>query len=295
MKKILITGGSGFIGRNIKESFLNSKYTIVAPPHDIFDLTDENQVGYFLKNENVDVIIHSAGKPGHRNAPDPSNICFENSKMFFNLIKYRDLFGKLIIIGSGGIYNLKAYRPKMKEEFFGRSIPEDEHGFFRYICGKYIEGCLDDVYDLRVFGIYGRYEDYAIRFISNMICKAIFDLPLTMHQDRNFDYLFIEDLMPVLDFFIVHEPEYKSYNITPDKSVSLREITGIVLKTACKDLPVIAERAGKGPEYSGDNSRLKREYKDVSFTPLDEGIARLYQWYSDHKKTIKKELLLVDK
>lgn len=78
-----------------------------------------------------------------------------------------------------------------------------------------------NIYDLRIFGIFGKYEDYAIRFISNAICKTLFDLPITVKQDRNFDYIFVEDLMTVLEFFIEARPKYKAYNITPASSVSL--------------------------------------------------------------------------
>ena len=92
-------------------------------------------------------------------------------------------------------------QPKMAEEYFGQSIPADEHGFCKYVIGKYIENSTK-IIDLRVFGIFGKYEDYAIRFISNAICKAIHDLPITIKQNRKFDYIDIDDLMPILEFFI---------------------------------------------------------------------------------------------
>ena len=96
----------------------------------------------------------------------------------------------------------------------------DEHGFFRYVSAKYIE-TTSNVTELRIFSIFGKYEDYAIRFISNAICKTLFDLPITIKQNRLFDYLYVDDFVPILDFFIQNKPRYKAYNVTPDHAIEL--------------------------------------------------------------------------
>ncbi len=56
--------------------------------------------------------------------------------------------------------------------------------------------------ELRLFGVFGPHEDYAIRFISNAICKALFGLPITLRQNRTFSYLFIDDLGPIVERFL---------------------------------------------------------------------------------------------
>src|SRR5579859_232704 len=213
--KVLLTGGSGFIGKNIKESFLSEKYDIYAPPRTELDCFNDNTVKNFFSKHSFDVVVHAAIKPGHRNAADTSNLCFVNSRMTFNLLKYKDSWGKLINMGSGAIYGMEHYQPKMKEEYFGVHIPVDEHGYNKYILGLLLPH-YKNVVDFRIFGIFGKYEDYAIRFISNAICKAVFDLPITIRQNRKFDYIYIDDLMPVIDYFIVNEFKYSEYNITPD-------------------------------------------------------------------------------
>ena len=50
-----------------------------------------------------------------------------------------------------------------------------------------------------------------------------------------------------------------------------------------------------GNEYSGDNSRLRKEITGFKFTPIDLAIEKLYQWYAENKHLINKELLLTDK
>lgn len=295
MKKILLTGGSGFIGKNITESYLAKKYQIITPKRQELDLAnDESVANFFSNNKNFDAVIHSACKAGHRNAVDTSNLFYTNTRMFFNLIKYSQHFRKLINIGSGAIYDMKNYQPKMKEEFFGTTIPADEHGFCKYVVGNYIEKA-ENIIDLRVFGIFGKYEDYAIRFISNAICKTLFDLPITIKQNRKFDYIYIDDLMPILEFFIENEVKYKSYNVTPDYSVELLEIAEIINNISQNKLPILVKEVGFGLEYSGDNSRLKNEFRNLHLQSLYDSIHKLYNFYLANKSDINKQLLINDK
>jgi UDP-glucose 4-epimerase len=295
MKKVLLTGGSGFIGKNIIESYLAKKYQIIAPKRTELDLVNYESVhNFFQKNKNFDVVIHSATRPGHRNAQDLNGVFYDNCRMFFNLVKNSDSFGRLLNIGSGSIYDMCHYQPKMKEEFFGTTIPVDEHGFFKYVAGKHIEAS-ENIIDLRVFGVFGKYEDYSIRFISNAICKAIFDLPITIKQNRKFDYIFIDDLMPILEFFIEKKVLHKSYNITPNKAIELLEIAEIIKKISQKDLEIKIFQTGFGLEYSGDNLRLKKEMPNFDFEKIEASINSLYQYYLKNKSALNLQLLLTDK
>jgi nucleoside-diphosphate-sugar epimerase len=291
--RILLTGGSGFIGRNIREAYAG-RHEMVAPDHRELDLTDAASVREFFRGERFDAVIHAATRPGHRNAVDPSNLVYHNTRMYFNLVRNADRFGRLLFLGSGAVYDMEHYLPKMTEEYFDTHVPVDEHGYSKYVCARHME-LMPEVTELRLFGVFGRYEDYAIRFISNAICKTLFDLPITIRQNRRFDYLYIDDLMPVLDHFLVHGGGHNAYNVTPDAAVDLLTIAGMVRDRSGRDLPILVSREGMGPEYSGDNARLRREMPDLAFTPLATAIDRLYSWYADNITRLDRQLLLVDR
>lgn len=295
MKTILLTGGSGFIGKNILESYLAEKYQIFAPRHKELDLADTDSVDAYFASHNVDYVIHAAVKPGHRNAPDLSNLFLTNSRMFFNLERHSSEYKKMIIIGSGAIYDGTRYRPKMKEDEWTKFIPQDEHGYCKYVCEKVILNS-SNIYDLRVFGIFGKYEDYAIRFISNAICKAINNIPITLRQDRKFDYIYVDDLIPVLDWFIMNTPKHHSYNITPDNSVSLLELAKLIKDlSGNSELPILVANEGLGLEYSGDNSLIRLEYSGYNMRPIEQSVKKLYQWYQQNKDSLDISKLLIDK
>lgn len=290
---IFITGGSGFIGRNLVEQF-SDIYNVLAPDYREMDLTDEDAVRRFFTDNDIDFVIHCATKPGHRNAEDPTNLIYPNTRMFFNIVRNANRFNKMIFIGSGAVYDMRHYRPKMSEDYFDAHVPSDEHGYSKYVTSNFIKRSKNIV-DLRIFGIFGKYEDYAIRFISNAICKTLYDLPITIKQNRRFDYIYIDDLPQVIKHFMHNETKHWAYNVAPDNSVELLSLANTVKEVSGKDLPIIVAEPGMGIEYSGDNTRLRSEMPNLRLTLIDEAISSLFSWYADNKEQIDRQCLLKDK
>jgi len=289
----MVTGGSGFIGRHVVER-LRDRYEILAPSHHDLELTAADSVAAWLTRHPVDAVIHAAVRPGHRNAADPSRQLEMNLRMYANLNRCSDLWGRLIYLSSGAVYGAQRDIVRASENDAGEVVPRDDHGFSRYVIADLVSHS-ERVVELRPFGVYGPYEDYAIRFISNAICKTLFDLPVTLRQDRRFSYLYVEDFVPVLSHFLDHDTDEKAYNVVPDGSCRLRELADLVVGISGKDLPVVVANEGMGLEYTGDNARLRRTMPDLRFTPVEDAIERLYRWYADRKRDIEYEMLLVDK
>lgn len=293
-KRILLTGGHGFIGRNIRESFLSDKYEIIAPSKKELNLIDEESVDRFFRKNKIDFVIHSAGKPSHRNAKDRTDIFYCDMLMFLNIFRKSDFFKKMIVLSSGAIYDQRFEIKRAKEEEYESRFPADEHGLFRHVSARLISQS-DKVVELRIFGVFGPYEDYSIRFISNAICKSIFDLPITIKQNRAFHYLYIKDLMPIIDFFLKHKTSKRVFNVTPNKTVELLQIAEKINRISGKTLPIKINNKKIGLEYSGNNLRIKREIKGLHFTNIDKAIEELYRWYLENAKNINKKLLKTDK
>lgn len=297
-KKIFLTGSGGFIGKNIKESYLGEKYEIVSPRSFELNLLDTDAVDEYFKNKEFDVVIHSACKPSHRNAKDLTNLFYSNIRMFENLAKNCERFGKFINFGSGAIYNMYSDVTDAKEVNRYKNMGKDDHSFCKYVVAKRIDALFDEnkkFIDLNIFGIFGKYEDWEIRFPSNAICKTLFDLPITLRQNRKFSYLDVNDIIPILEFFIENDTKHSSYNICPDKSTSLLEVAEIVKEISGKDSEIIVSKDGLGYDYTGDNSRLHNEYKELKFTDLKQSLEGLYDYYKQNKNKIDKGLLLEDK
>jgi UDP-glucose 4-epimerase len=296
--RVLVTGGSGFVGRNLLEH-LSRRHEVLAPTHAELDLTNDTAVAEWFASHEVDVVVHGAVRPGHRNAADPSRQLWSNLRMFFNILRNEEKYRRLVFISSGAVYDTARPLREVGEADFDASVPADEHGLSKYVIAKHIERLwLADrpkVVELRLFGVFGKYEDYTIRFISNAICKAICGLPITLRQDRTFSYLYIDDLMPVVDHFVTAAISAPAYNVVPDWTDDLHDLAVLVRRRSGKDLPIVVGAPGHGPAYCGSNARLRAETPDLKFTPIDEAVDALYDWYETHPEWVDRSLLLVDK
>lgn len=269
--KILITGANGFIGRNLKEYFIN-RYDVYCPPRQELNLLDSPAVTSYLLRHTFDIVIHCAVT---------LTSVEQNLKMYFNIEKHSGSFGKMFCIGSGAEYDMDNYIPKMKEDYFGKHIPGDVYGFSKYVIAKDIESRPRNIFNLRVFGIYGKYENHRRRFISNNICRALCKLDLSINQNMFFDYLYINDFLQILEMFLHQDAQRRSYNICTGKPIDLLTLARIIRKVDGRALPINIKEEGFKKEYTGDNTFFLREYGNFDFTPPEKAIEELYFWYKE--------------
>lgn len=198
--KILITGGSGFVGRNVKE-FLernNSGYKVLAPSSKELNCLNETEVTQYLKKHKFDYVLHFASYGNSVDkSKDAARILDYNLRIFLNFAKNNLLYGKMYYTGSGAEYDKRYDICSVTEMEVGKTIPVDPYGLMKYTVGQMIEKSTN-IYNFRLFGIFGKYEYYPVKFISNICCKAIKGLPLTMRQNVYFDYLWINDFCRML-------------------------------------------------------------------------------------------------
>lgn len=275
-KTIFITGAGGFIGRNLTEQF-NGKYNLLAPRHKELDLLDEKAVDKFFRKNKIDVVINCAIVGGSRNEEHVDSAISNNLRIFFNLLKNKSKYKKMIHLGSGAEYDKAKPIVKVKETDLGKTIPKDEYGFFKYICSKYIEK-EKNIISLRIFGLFGKYEDYRYRFISNAIVNNINSLPIAMNKNVFFDYTYINDFVRIVDYFINHKAKNKFYNIGTGKKIDILTIANKINQIAVKKSKIAIKNKGLNCEYTCDNSRLVKELKKFEFTDFDKSLKELYDW-----------------
>jgi len=291
---ILLTGVEGFIGSNIKIYLHKKGYKIISPSLSELDFRDSLAVEKLFRNIEINCIIHSATVL-QKNKLYIDTVCEDNLKMFFNLIKYKNDSCKLINLGSGSEYNRDHWIPKMDEDYFESFIPQDSHSLSKFITSKYIKDSKrEDLYHLRIFGIFGPNEDYRYKFISNTIAKKNFKLPIIINKNVIYDYLYIDDFCRIIDFFIGNNTHEKIFNTTPTESSDLLNIVKIVDETFGSKSKINILKKGYGKEYTGNNLKLLSHMPNFKFTPLSESIRLLSDYYQTKKNIIDVKSLMVD-
>ena len=275
---ILITGTSGFIGKNLKEK-LASDYKIYCPLRAEMDLLCEDMVTDYLKEHNFDIVIHAANTNNTRNRNiTPYDSLNNNLRMFFNLERCSNYYGKMYYFGSGAEYDMEHYQPSMKEEYFGVHIPKEPYGFAKYIMSKLCNE-KPKIYDLRLFGVYGKYEEWERRFISNAICRALKGKSITLQKNVFFDYLWVDDLCDIMKWFIENEPQHKHYNVCRGRKIDLYSLACMVRDILDIDCEIVVKESGWKQEYTGSNERLLKEIGLYPFTGFAESIQELCEYY----------------
>jgi len=292
---IFITGSTGFIGRNLKEHFKKNKaYNLYTPTAVDLDLTNTNDVKTFFKKNNIDCIINSATVP-QINKKYSLDVCEKNLKIFFNLYKFKNNDTRLLNLGSGSEYNRESWTPNMNEEYFDKFIPQDSHSFSKYVISKFIKQSNDNsLYHLRLFGIFGKYEDYKNKFISNCIAKNLLNLPIVINKNAIYDYLYIDDFIRIVEKIISVNSEIKILNVTPTISIDLISINNQIQKLLNIDSGYKLLNKGFGREYTGDNTCLLKCIGDFEFMSMEQSVADLLKYYINNRVLISRDELIDD-
>lgn len=283
--RILLTGGSGFIGKSIYNQ-LKDKYTFYNPSHQELSIEDIKKTNSFFIKNKIDVIIHSAVSLGE-------NSLEINLRMLMNLLKNLNQFKKMIVFGSGAEYAKTRHLNKIKETEFGVQIPQDIYGFAKYISSLLTKN-EKKVLTLRLFGIYGEMENYRFKFITNSIVKNLLGMPIRIKQNVIFDYLYISDLVKIVDFFLTHNSQYNVYNISPTQSISLLKIAKLINKYSNKKSKIEIINPGMNFKYTGDNRRLLKTNRSLKFTSYEQGIKKLLSYYSKNIDKLDKDAIIKD-
>lgn len=293
MKKVLITGAKGFIGSHLAESF-KGKYQLYNYDFEDLNLLEMEAVGRFLREERFDVIIHTATWTDTRVSPRPqSEVLTNNLKMFFNLVRCHRDFGKLIYYGSGAEYGRENLPAKVTEDYFKTVIPQDVYGLSKFIMAQYALTSAN-IFELIPFAVFGPGEDFRIRFISNACCRQIFDLPITIRQNAVYDYLYIDDLVKITEWFVNHTPPEHRYHLCFGKPYDFYSLAEIIQKFSSKKKKIRVRKTGLGLEYSGSNLKLKKLIPGLRLTKMEEAISLTYEWYLKNKAKISKNELSFD-
>ena len=227
-KKILITGGAGYIGHNLIVFFLKKKYKIyvldnlltsklihskVKKEVNFFkiDLANESKVKSFFKNKNFDLIIHLAAFSGVKEFNKNILKYFNNNVLATkNLVKYG--FEKpttnLIFASSAAVYG-KVLKNKVSEKT--ECNPANYYGLSKLTCEKIInselEGKKNNYAILRYFNVVGSIHNFkVIKKINSLFDKVYYSIKKKNYKiNINGSSNDTKDGTPERDFIHMHD------------------------------------------------------------------------------------------
>lgn len=346
VKRILLTGGSGFVGRNLKEYILDryngevlpanvnvvnnistltrdtemikfsigsEDYELYAPSSKQLNVVDEETVTEWCTRVHFDIVLHFAVYTNAGNKDrDPERMLDLNLRSFLNFYKCRSHYGKMFYSGSGAEFNkeyeiVSAAESQLEgpegDEYLESLIPTDKYGLMKYTIGQMIN-TTENIYNLRIFGLFGKYE-YADRFITQMCHLNIKGEEMVIRKNVDFDYLYIDDFCNMLMQIIFKDRlKYRNYNMVSGQKHDLITLAKMVNEAAIEyrekrlemeglsqeeenrflrivTQPIVLKEEGKNNEYTASNVRIAEEIPDLQYTPMQQAIDELYEYYAD--------------
>ena len=297
VKKIFMTGGTGFFGKSIlsmlARGFLpGCEFTILSRDPESFrrrhpKLASSGQVSFVAGDVRdfrfpagrFDRIIH-AGNPAA--AMPPGAMRDVILKGTARVLEFAHLCGaeKLMFVSSGAVYGVQPPELENIPETFP-CAPVTEYGIAKLEAETMCRG--SGIYTLlpRCFAFTGPYLARDIHFaIGNFIRDALAGEPIVIRGDGTpfRSYLYADDLVEWLFALLERGKNGVPYNVGSGEGISISALAETVKSVLNSDSPVVTEGVpdpGKKPtRYVPDISRIVGELGVAVKIPLREAIRR---------------------
>jgi GDP-L-fucose synthase len=299
IKKILITGSSGMVGRNVIN--LNKNYTLLTPSKHELNLLNYSEVFLYINREKPDCIIHAAGYVGgiQANILDPYKFIFDNSQIGLNIVNAaKDNNIKYFInLASSCMYPRNIENPLKEEYILKGELETTNEGYalakilVTKLCSYLSEKYGFNYITLIPCNLYG-YWDKFDPIKSHMIPAIISKIHNSIINDNSIieiwgsgkarrEFMFAEDLADFIYFSINNIDRIPNIiNVGIGTDYSIEEYYSITKKVL----------NAKGDFYFNTSKPegMKQKLLDVSKqnylgwspnTSLEDGIKKTYEHY----------------
>jgi UDP-glucose 4-epimerase len=258
MKRVIITGATGFVGANLARRLLRDGHEIhalVRPNYadwrirDIrsdlrlseVNLQDAESLDLAVKGIRPDWVFHLAAHGAYSWQADVGQIAITNIMGTINLVEacLKTGFETFVNTGSSSEYGFKDHAPSEQEWLEPNSHYAVTKAAATMYCRYTAQSRNARLYTLRLYSVFGPYED-SKRLMPTLIVRGLRgELPPFVNPDTARDYVYVDD---VCDAYLLaataadQEPG-EVYNVGAGIQTSIRE----VVEVARKILKITAE------------------------------------------------------
>ena len=301
-KKVIVTGGAGFLGRFVVSRLEQCPgVEIVVPRSRDYDLVEEVNVKRLLNDANPDLVIHLAavvGGIGH-NQKNPGRFFYDNLMMGAQLIEQSRRHGVKKFVAIGTVCAYPKFTPTpFKEDDIWNGYPEETnapYGLAKKMMLVQSQSYREQYGFNSIFllpaNLYGPGDNFDLE-TSHVIPALIRKCVEARQQDRPFieawgsgqvsrEFLYVEDCAEGIVRASAVYDEPAAVNLGSGNEVVIRDLVETIARlTGFKgDIRWQSDRPDGQPRRQLDTSRAFEKFGFRARTSLEEGLKRTIDWY----------------
>lgn len=309
-KRIMITGGDGFLGRYVVSEFKKKKANhLFIPQHQDFDLTKMEDVMRAYRKGQPDIVIHLAAKVGGIgiNREKPGEFFYDNLMMGAQLMEQGRRAGVEKFVSIGTICAYPKYTPiPFKEDNLWDGYPEETNA--PYGLAKkmlLVQGQayrqqynFNAIYLLPV-NLYGPGDNFNPQnshVIPALIKKCV---DAKERGDNKIvawgtgrasrEFLYVEDAAQAIVLATKNYDKAEPVNIGSSMEITIKKLLTLIAELTGFQGEIVWDttKPDGQPRRSLDTQRAKKEFGFEAQTAFRDGLRQTIDWYLTHKHELK--------
>ena len=326
MKKIIVTGGSGFIGSNLVNFLIQKNFFVINIDKQSYSSNDYNKIlnkNYKLfkldinnKKELISIIrkyrpiaIFNLAAETHvdRSIDGPKNFINSNFVGVFNLLeairylkKKNNVKLKLIHVSTDEVYGDIKKNERSNENFSYK--PSSPYSATKaaadHLIKAYIRTYKIDAVISNCCNNYGPFQ-----FPEKLIPKILYnifnnkELPIYSKGHNIREWIYVKDHCDALYKLFLRGRSGQSYNVGSNINLKNIDLVKKILELCKKQkieigakskISFIKDRPGHDLRYALSSNKIKKEINWKNKTNINDGLFQTIKWYKNNKKFLKK-------
>ncbi len=311
-KRITVTGGAGFLGRNVVEKLKeNGCNDIFIPRHKDYDLVKMEDVKRLYSDAKPDIVIHLAAVVGGigANSENPGRFFYDNLMMGVQMMEQGRLNGVEKFVALGTICCYPKFTPvPFKEEDLWNGYPEETNA--PYGLAKKMLLVQSQAYRqqygfnsifLLPVNLYGPGDNFdpCCSHVIPALIKKCFDA-IEAEDDEivvwgtgkaTREFLYVGDAAEGIILAAERYNKSDPVNLGAGFEISIKDLVDMIVKITGFNGKVVwdASKPDGQPRRCLDVSKAEREFGFRAKMGFEEGLRKTVEWYKENSKHLSEE------